>query len=123
MVDSEENNKKTLHLGADLETNFVFKFREYCRENDFKQKTLIRRLVEWWLALDPIGQEHLYRSRLQAEPVKSTKVKCSDVDISECIEIVKHFVTIKLPSPEEQRMISALRKALGPEPKQKRKRG
>ena len=58
-------------------------------------------------------------NRKNSEP----KIKCSDVDINECIEFVKHFVKIKLPSPEEQRMIDSLRKALGPEPKQKRKRG
>jgi len=57
---------------------------------------------------------------LQTDTVKSPKPTESSVE--ECIENIKQFVKIKLPSPEEQRMISALRKALGPEPR-KRKRG
>ena len=60
----EKSNENILHLGVDLDTNFVLSFREYCRSNDFKQKTLIQRLVEFWLALDPISQEHVYRGRM-----------------------------------------------------------
>jgi len=62
MAKEEEN---LLHLGSDLDRDFVLVFREYCRLNDFKQKTLIRRLVEFWLAQDPITQEHIYRGRLE----------------------------------------------------------
>lgn len=58
-------------------------------------------------------------NRKNSEP----RLKCSDVNINECVEMVKHFVKIKLPSTEEQRMIDSLRNALGPEPKQKRKGG
>lgn len=53
-----------LQIGVNLDRAFVMKFRDYCQENDFKQRTLIRRLVECWLALDPINQEHIYRGRL-----------------------------------------------------------
>lgn len=60
----KEENENILHLGADLDKDFVLAFRDYCRSNDFKQKTLIQRLVELWLALDPINQEHIYRGRL-----------------------------------------------------------
>ena len=60
-----EKDKKILHLGADLDRDFVLGFRDYCRSNDFKQKTLIYRLVEFWLAQDPIRQEHIYRGRLK----------------------------------------------------------
>jgi len=60
----EKSNENILHLGADLDRDFVLRFREYCRSNDFKQKTLIQRLVEWWLGLDPISQEHVYRGRM-----------------------------------------------------------
>jgi len=62
MENIEEN--KLLQIGANLDREFVEKFREYCRANDFKQKTLIRRIVECWLSLDPINQEHIYRGRL-----------------------------------------------------------
>lgn len=62
MENIEEN--KLLQIGANLDREFVEKFREYCRAKDFKQKTLVRRLVECWLALDPINQEHIYRGRL-----------------------------------------------------------
>lgn len=60
MANEDEN---ILHLGADLDKNFVLKFRECCRLNDFKQKTIIRKLAEFWLSQDPIIQEHIYRGR------------------------------------------------------------
>lgn len=63
-MDNLQENVKIL-IGAKVDPKFAEKFREYCRANDFKQRTLFRRLVEWWLALDPIDQEHLYRGRLQ----------------------------------------------------------
>lgn len=50
------------------------------------------------------------------------KIKCSDIDMSECIEMVKHHVKYKIPSAEEKRLIEGLRQALGPEPKKERKR-
>ena len=64
-IDMENiEESKLLQIGANLDRKFVENFREYCRLNDFKQKTLIRRIVECWLALDPINQEHIYRGRL-----------------------------------------------------------
>lgn len=62
MENLQEN--KFLQIATNLDRAFVEKFREYCSQNDFKQKTLIRRLLEWWLALDPISQEHIYRGRM-----------------------------------------------------------
>ena len=53
-----ENEKKQKHLGADLDEAFVLKFRAFCLDNDFKQKTIVYRLAEWWLEQDPIAQEH-----------------------------------------------------------------
>lgn len=76
MATEEEN---LLHLGADLDKNFVLDFRKYCRLNDFKQKTLIRRLVECWRALDPIAQEHIYRGRLDEVFPHSAKAPGSPV--------------------------------------------
>jgi len=117
-------NEKNTHLGANLDNNFVFQFRNYCRDNDFKQKTLIRRLLEWWLNLDLTNQEHIYRGRLEEIILSSTEKqtkKTEEINIIECIETVKHFVKFKIPSAEEQRMIASLRQILGPEPKQKRK--
>ena len=60
------DEEKLKHLGADLDSEFVLKFRDYCATNDFKQKTLLYRLVDFWLQLDPIAQEHIYRNRLDS---------------------------------------------------------
>lgn len=117
--DMSITDEKILHLGADLDRDFVLGFRDYCRLNDFKQKTVIKRLVEFWLAQDPTDQENLYRGRLQKIV---GEVITPEPKISESIEMVKHFVKFKLPSPEEQRMIASLRQALSPEPKKERKR-
>lgn len=51
----------------------------------------------------------------------NSKPKDMNECLNDCIEVVKHFVRIKVPSTEEQRMIDSLRQALGPEPKQKKK--
>lgn len=119
----ERLNEKNTHLGADLDTNFVAQFRSYCRNNDFKQKAVIRRLLELWLNLDIISQEHIYRGRLEELNLPSEEESIEKVppSIAECIETVKHFVKFKIPSPEEQRLIASLRQALGPKSKQKRK--
>lgn len=119
MVKPDEN---LLHLGADLDKAFVSGFRDYCRLNDFKQKTIVRRLVEWWLALDSIDQEHIYRGRLQEAADTIKQPHPTEPTIIESIETIKHFVRYKLPSTEEQREIDSLKKALGPEPKKQLKR-
>jgi len=51
--------------------------------------------------------------------------KHNDDEVGECIENIKHFVKYHLPSEEERRLIESLKQALGPEPKneKKRKRG
>jgi len=62
MENLQKNEKKL--LGAFVDSDFVIKFRSYCQENDFKQRSLFRNLTEFWLLLDPILQEHIYRGRL-----------------------------------------------------------
>ena len=60
-----EGKNKTLHIGADLEDlEFVEKYRKYCLDKDFKQKTLIYRLVDWWMKQDETIQEHIFRGRI-----------------------------------------------------------
>jgi len=118
-----KNEKKQIKLlGAFVEGEFVDNFREYCKKNDFKQTTLFQRLVEWWLALSPMDQEHIYRGRLQevGNIVKSSRK--IEPTVSESIETLKTFIRYKIPSAEEQREIESLRQALGAEPKKERKR-
>ncbi len=43
--------------------------------------------------------------------------------ITECIQIVSQYVRYHIPSEDEAMLIQSLRKQLGPDPKQKRKRG
>ena len=43
-------------------------------------------------------------------------------NISQSIEDVTYYVKFKLPSPEEQKKLSELRKMLGPEPKKRKKK-
>ena len=56
----DENGKNVLHLGADLPADFVSTFRTYCQQSNFKQKAVIRKLVEWWLLLDSEEQTRIY---------------------------------------------------------------
>jgi len=44
------------------------------------------------------------------------------VDIDKAIEDLTYYVKFKLPSPEEQKKLSELRKELGPEPKKQKKK-
>jgi len=55
-----EEVKNLLHIGADLDYEFVSQFRAYCRANDFKQKALLKRLIEWWLSQDFAVQTAVY---------------------------------------------------------------
>jgi len=60
-----EGNKKTLHIGADVEDiEFVEQFRGYCLKEDFKQKTLIERLTKWWMNLPEPIQWLIYRGKV-----------------------------------------------------------
>ena len=60
-----EETKKTLHIGADSDDiKFVEQFRTYCLREDFKQKTLIYRLVKWWMELPEPIQWLIYRGKV-----------------------------------------------------------
>jgi len=86
MAKTDEN---LLHLGADLDRDFVLSFRDYCRLNDFKQKTLIQRLVEFWFAQEPIRQEHIYRGRLKDAETNGAEFKSMDNPEDACRKIVQ----------------------------------
>lgn len=80
-----ENAKKTLHIGADLEDiELVERFRSYCLKEDFKQKTLIQRLAEWWLGLDEPIQWLIYRGKAKEAHSQIAK----EVALAEADEIV-----------------------------------
>lgn len=64
MIEKHEKKKKLL-LGAFVNAAFVLRFRKYCKENDFKQRTLLRNVVKFWMRLDYITQEHVYRGRVE----------------------------------------------------------
>ena len=86
MANKDDN---LLHLGADLDKDFVLIFRDYCRLNDFKQKTLIQRLVEFWIAQEPIKQEHIYRGRLKDAKANGAEVKSLSNPEDACRKIVQ----------------------------------
>lgn len=58
----------------------------------------------------------------QANKKTSLDKSKSEPTISECIQIVSQYVRYHIPSEDEARLIQSLRKQLGPEPEQKRKR-
>ena len=60
-------NEKTLHIGADLEVEFVKGFREYVsrEETRYSQSLLIKRLIEWWMQQESMVQDHIYRGRFE----------------------------------------------------------
>ena len=77
--------KKTLHIGADLENiELVERFRTYCLKEDFKQKTLIQRLVEWWIEQSDIIQWHIYRGKVEEAHSQIAR----ELALSEADEIV-----------------------------------
>ena len=58
----------------------------------------------------------------QEENEKSEQLKIEKIDIEQSIENVKYFVKFKLPSPEERKKLSELRKTLGSVPKKRKER-
>lgn len=60
-----KNSEHFLHLGADLDMDFVEQFREFCKKAHFSQMAILKHLVEWWLLQEPEIQEHIYRGRFK----------------------------------------------------------
>ena len=70
-----EGKKKFLHIGADLEDiKFVEQFRGYCLKEDFKQKTLIERLIKWWIDIDEPIQWLIYRGKYKEAHLEICKL-------------------------------------------------
>jgi len=116
-------NEKILHLGADFEAKLVLEFREQAKQRKFKLKEIIRSFAEWWIKQDLLTQQNFYHHTAQLKPSRDIKAK---PDLKESIDNVKYFVKFKLPSPEDQKALDELRRALGSEiakQKKKAKRG
>jgi len=55
-----QNEKKILHLGADLDTKLVKTFRSQTKKRKFIKKEVLRKFAEWWIMQDINVQKQFY---------------------------------------------------------------
>jgi hypothetical protein len=68
MDKNEENQEKTLQLGADLPRDLVLRFRKQAEERKFKKKEILEQFARWWLSLDVERQREFYHQSICEEP-------------------------------------------------------
>jgi len=59
MKNLEENQKKTLQLGA-IEHDLCLRFRIQASERKLAQIKILNLLIEWWISLDELSQRNFY---------------------------------------------------------------
>jgi len=127
-------------IGGAIDIPLADEFDRHVFGKGFTKKTLFKAFARWWIGLSEDEQKRFYTyateettetfsqwvERLIDERIQtrmaSTETKLDDSpksNILASVENLTYYVRYKLPSPEEQRAIAALRSALGPDPTKK----
>jgi hypothetical protein len=127
-----KQNEKT--IGAAIDLALAEEFDKQVFGKRFKKKTLFCAFAKWWISLSEDEQKQFYSKagdenfesfgdwveRLIDEKLSIKTEKKPEINLQESIENIIYFTRFKLPSPDQKRLLTDLRKALGPEETQKK---